>query len=61
MVIKARERKLGPDKKDTSFKFGGMTWTSARAEVTVKRAGEGTTEIIGMHPLDLLSEQIVMR
>ncbi|USP79641.1 hypothetical protein yc1106_06915 [Curvularia clavata] len=48
MVDKAKERKQGPDKKDTSFKFGGMTWTSAHAEVTVKRAGEGITETIEM-------------
>ena len=60
MVVKAKERKQGPDKKDTSFKFGGMTWTSARAEVTVKRAGKGTTEIIGSYPNRLLSESIVM-
>lgn len=61
MVVKAKERKQGPEKKDTTFTFGGMTWTSARAEVTVKRAGEGISEIIGSHPHRLLYQSTITR
>ncbi|KAF2833878.1 hypothetical protein CC86DRAFT_16155 [Ophiobolus disseminans] len=38
MVVKANERKRAPVHKDTTFEFGGMSWTKERAEATIKRA-----------------------
>ncbi|KAJ4365557.1 hypothetical protein N0V83_008176 [Neocucurbitaria cava] len=48
MVSKANERKRGPQSKDTTFEFGGMSWTRERAEATIKRARKQLPEINNM-------------
>jgi hypothetical protein len=50
MVVKANERKRGPKPKDTIYEFGGLTWTTERAELTIKRAKKQVTEIAGRFP-----------
>lgn len=47
MVSKVKERKQGPDKKDTLFKFGDVHWTAERAEATVRRTRKKVPETIG--------------
>jgi hypothetical protein len=47
MVYKANERKRGPESKDTIYEFGGLTWTTQRAEMTIKRAKRHVSDITG--------------
>jgi hypothetical protein len=59
MVVKAKKRKQGPDKKNTTVTFGGMNWTSERAEVTLKRAGKDVSELTGIFFRCHFAERIV--
>ncbi|KAF1913313.1 hypothetical protein BDU57DRAFT_522148 [Ampelomyces quisqualis] len=46
IVRKADQRKRAPMHKDTTFTFGGMTWTRERAEATIKRTKKQISETI---------------
>jgi hypothetical protein len=54
MVVKAKQRRQAPDRKETIFTFGGMQWTSERAEMTIKGASKGSSDIAGMLSSDVL-------
>jgi hypothetical protein len=47
VVNKANKRKRGPESKDTVYEFGGLTWTTQRAEVTIKRAKRPMPNLTG--------------